>query len=56
MKFLRNMTVYARKTPLKAWIFAIVIPGGFIGMALWLSTKSAYRIFKKRHDKITIGK
>jgi hypothetical protein len=53
MKFLTNAMVFARKTPLRTWIVAIIVPGGLVGITAWISVKSAYRILKKRHDKVT---
>ena len=48
MKFTKKFLVTARNTPIKAWVAAILIPGGFVALGVWMSVKTIRRVVKKR--------
>lgn len=51
MTFLRNAMIFAKKTPVKVWLVAIIVPGGLIGVTLCIVGKSAHRLLKRRNEK-----
>jgi len=51
MRFLRNVWFAVKTTPKKECLVALIVPGGFLALFLWILIKSAYRILKRKYDK-----
>jgi hypothetical protein len=52
MSAVRHLLAYVKKTPKIAIVAAVLIPGGVIGLATWLSLKSFVRTMKKKNEKV----
>lgn len=51
MKFATRVVVAAKRTPVKAWVAAIILPGGLIALSAWVVTKSVYKVLRKKNKQ-----
>lgn len=47
MKILKEAATTAKKLPKGAWIAAVILPGGFIAIGVYITVKSIYKKGKK---------
>lgn len=47
MKFVKKAMEEAKKMPKAAWLAAVILPGGFTVVGLYLTTKGLYESIKK---------
>jgi len=46
MIFFKNAMITAKSMPKWIWITALILPGGFTAIGVWLFIKSLYRTLK----------
>jgi hypothetical protein len=51
MKFFKEAVEEAKKMPKAAWVAAVVLPGGFTVVGLYLAGKGVYRSIKEKKEK-----
>ncbi|NJO48212.1 MAG: hypothetical protein HC840_00690 [Leptolyngbyaceae cyanobacterium RM2_2_4] len=50
-KILQDAYVEAKKAHKGIWLAAVVVPGGFVGITVYLAGRTAYKNFKKKEKK-----
>lgn len=50
-KILKDAYAEAKKVHKGLWLAAVVVPGGFVGITVYLAGKTAYKNYKQKEKK-----